>query len=152
MDFILEQLPWTAGHLTLGKFHSCLPLLQTDCPKAECFETLSAMELAEQITLLDHIIFRSIPYEWVWPSQPQAPSGRTCGLRAVIPKADVCAQRCESWSYCGLVPLQCLLVPVYARNIDLATLETLKVVTLCFSMFCSSHGMYISSYSHILAL
>ncbi|XP_060233753.1 ras-specific guanine nucleotide-releasing factor 2 isoform X6 [Meriones unguiculatus] len=36
---------------------------QTDCPKAECFETLSAMELAEQITLLDHIVFRSIPYE-----------------------------------------------------------------------------------------
>nr|BAE34529.1 unnamed protein product [Mus musculus] len=35
----------------------------TDCPKAECFETLSAMELAEQITLLDHIVFRSIPYE-----------------------------------------------------------------------------------------
>lgn len=38
-------------------------LLQTDCPKAECFETLSAMELAEQITLLDHVVFRSIPYE-----------------------------------------------------------------------------------------
>ncbi|XP_058430358.1 ras-specific guanine nucleotide-releasing factor 2 isoform X3 [Marmota monax] len=35
----------------------------TDCPKAECFESLSAMELAEQITLLDHVIFRSIPYE-----------------------------------------------------------------------------------------
>ncbi|XP_076995405.1 ras-specific guanine nucleotide-releasing factor 2 isoform X2 [Tamandua tetradactyla] len=35
----------------------------TDCPTAECFETLSAMELAEQITLLDHIVFRSIPYE-----------------------------------------------------------------------------------------
>ncbi|XP_074184881.1 ras-specific guanine nucleotide-releasing factor 2 isoform X7 [Rhinolophus sinicus] len=35
----------------------------TDCAKAECFETLSAMELAEQITLLDHIVFRSIPYE-----------------------------------------------------------------------------------------
>ncbi|KAF6126843.1 Ras protein specific guanine nucleotide releasing factor 2 [Phyllostomus discolor] len=34
-----------------------------DYPKAECFETLSAMELAEQITLLDHIVFRSIPYE-----------------------------------------------------------------------------------------
>uniref|UniRef100_A0A7N6F7V2 Ras protein-specific guanine nucleotide-releasing factor 2a n=1 Tax=Anabas testudineus TaxID=64144 RepID=A0A7N6F7V2_ANATE len=32
-------------------------------PKAECFESLSAMELAEQITLLDHIVFRSIPYE-----------------------------------------------------------------------------------------
>uniref|UniRef100_A0A4W5MS87 Ras protein specific guanine nucleotide releasing factor 2 n=1 Tax=Hucho hucho TaxID=62062 RepID=A0A4W5MS87_9TELE len=37
-------------------------ILQT-CPKAECFESLSAMELAEQITLLDHIVFRSIPYE-----------------------------------------------------------------------------------------
>uniref|UniRef100_A0A8D2N6Z7 Ras protein-specific guanine nucleotide-releasing factor 2 n=1 Tax=Zonotrichia albicollis TaxID=44394 RepID=A0A8D2N6Z7_ZONAL len=34
-----------------------------DCPKPECFETLSAMELAEQITLLDHVVFRSIPYE-----------------------------------------------------------------------------------------
>ncbi|CAB1318268.1 unnamed protein product, partial [Coregonus sp. 'balchen'] len=39
-------------------------IIQTaDCPKAECFESLSAMELAEQITLLDHIVFRSIPYE-----------------------------------------------------------------------------------------
>uniref|UniRef100_A0A663F8Q0 Ras protein specific guanine nucleotide releasing factor 2 n=1 Tax=Aquila chrysaetos chrysaetos TaxID=223781 RepID=A0A663F8Q0_AQUCH len=35
----------------------------SDCPKPECFETLSAMELAEQITLLDHVVFRSIPYE-----------------------------------------------------------------------------------------
>ncbi|XP_064422832.1 ras-specific guanine nucleotide-releasing factor 2 [Latimeria chalumnae] len=35
----------------------------SDCPKTECLETLSAMELAEQITLLDHVIFRSIPYE-----------------------------------------------------------------------------------------
>uniref|UniRef100_A0A669AWY4 Ras protein-specific guanine nucleotide-releasing factor 2b n=1 Tax=Oreochromis niloticus TaxID=8128 RepID=A0A669AWY4_ORENI len=31
--------------------------------KQHCFESLSAMELAEQITLLDHIVFRSIPYE-----------------------------------------------------------------------------------------
>uniref|UniRef100_A0A4W6C594 Ras protein specific guanine nucleotide releasing factor 2 n=1 Tax=Lates calcarifer TaxID=8187 RepID=A0A4W6C594_LATCA len=38
-------------------------LQMADCPKAECFESLSAMELAEQITLLDHIVFRSIPYE-----------------------------------------------------------------------------------------
>ncbi|XP_066510261.1 ras-specific guanine nucleotide-releasing factor 2 isoform X1 [Hoplias malabaricus] len=38
-------------------------LQMAECPKAECFESLSAMELAEQITLLDHIIFRSIPYE-----------------------------------------------------------------------------------------
>uniref|UniRef100_A0A8C6TF53 Ras protein-specific guanine nucleotide-releasing factor 2b n=1 Tax=Neogobius melanostomus TaxID=47308 RepID=A0A8C6TF53_9GOBI len=38
-------------------------LQMADCPKVECFESLSAMELAEQITLLDHIVFRSIPYE-----------------------------------------------------------------------------------------
>ncbi|MCJ8746825.1 hypothetical protein PDJAM_G00146330 [Pangasius djambal] len=38
-------------------------LQMAECPKAECFESLSAMEIAEQITLLDHIIFRSIPYE-----------------------------------------------------------------------------------------
>ncbi|XP_059894482.1 ras-specific guanine nucleotide-releasing factor 2 isoform X2 [Gadus macrocephalus] len=44
---------------------SC-PLLHfivAECPKAECLESLSAMELAEQITLLDHIVFRGIPYE-----------------------------------------------------------------------------------------
>ncbi|KAI2660225.1 Ras-specific guanine nucleotide-releasing factor 2 [Labeo rohita] len=35
----------------------------SDCPRIECFESLSAMELAEQITLLDHIVFRNIPYE-----------------------------------------------------------------------------------------
>ncbi|KAK0141460.1 Ras-specific guanine nucleotide-releasing factor 2 [Merluccius polli] len=38
-------------------------LQMAECPRAECFESLSAMELAEQITLLDHIVFRSIPYE-----------------------------------------------------------------------------------------
>ncbi|KAI5613237.1 ras-specific guanine nucleotide-releasing factor 2 isoform X1 [Silurus asotus] len=38
-------------------------LQMAEFPKAECFESLSAMEIAEQITLLDHIIFRSIPYE-----------------------------------------------------------------------------------------
>ncbi|TSM85998.1 Ras-specific guanine nucleotide-releasing factor 2 [Bagarius yarrelli] len=38
-------------------------LQMAECPKAECFESLSAMEIAEQITLLDHIVFRSIPYE-----------------------------------------------------------------------------------------
>ncbi|KAM9455345.1 ras-specific guanine nucleotide-releasing factor 2 isoform 2-T2 [Clarias gariepinus] len=39
-------------------------ILQTaKYPKMECFESLSAMELAEQITLLDHIVFRNIPYE-----------------------------------------------------------------------------------------
>lgn len=44
-------------------FHTLPCLSQMDAPKAECFETLSAMELAEQITLLDHVVFRSIPYE-----------------------------------------------------------------------------------------
>ncbi|KAM8828163.1 ras-specific guanine nucleotide-releasing factor 2 isoform 9-T9 [Spinachia spinachia] len=38
-------------------------LQMAESPKAECFESLSAMELAEQITLLDHIVFRGIPYE-----------------------------------------------------------------------------------------
>ncbi|XP_041826772.1 ras-specific guanine nucleotide-releasing factor 2 isoform X4 [Melanotaenia boesemani] len=38
-------------------------LQMAESPKSECFESLSAMELAEQITLLDHIVFRSIPYE-----------------------------------------------------------------------------------------
>uniref|UniRef100_A0A8C4PHJ5 Ras protein specific guanine nucleotide releasing factor 2 n=1 Tax=Equus asinus asinus TaxID=83772 RepID=A0A8C4PHJ5_EQUAS len=57
---ILRELTVTS----LQGLFRCPPrLLQTDCPKAECFETLSAMELAEQITLLDHIVFRSIPYE-----------------------------------------------------------------------------------------
>ena len=41
----------------------CVCFPQAESPKAECFESLSAMELAEQITLLDHIVFRSIPYE-----------------------------------------------------------------------------------------
>uniref|UniRef100_A0A3Q2Q778 Ras protein specific guanine nucleotide releasing factor 2 n=1 Tax=Fundulus heteroclitus TaxID=8078 RepID=A0A3Q2Q778_FUNHE len=38
-------------------------LQMAESPKAECFESLSAMEMAEQITLLDYIVFRSIPYE-----------------------------------------------------------------------------------------
>ncbi|XP_049593454.1 ras-specific guanine nucleotide-releasing factor 2 isoform X2 [Syngnathus scovelli] len=40
-----------------------LHFIAAESPKAECLESLSAMELAEQITLLDHIVFRSIPYE-----------------------------------------------------------------------------------------
>ncbi|XP_034079995.1 ras-specific guanine nucleotide-releasing factor 2 isoform X3 [Gymnodraco acuticeps] len=40
-----------------------LHFIAAESPKAECFESLSAMELAEQITMLDHIVFRSIPYE-----------------------------------------------------------------------------------------
>uniref|UniRef100_A0A3Q2E719 Ras protein-specific guanine nucleotide-releasing factor 2a n=1 Tax=Cyprinodon variegatus TaxID=28743 RepID=A0A3Q2E719_CYPVA len=38
-------------------------LQMAESPKAESFESLSAMEVAEQITLLDYIVFRSIPYE-----------------------------------------------------------------------------------------
>ncbi|KAG5280970.1 hypothetical protein AALO_G00066020 [Alosa alosa] len=38
-------------------------LQMAECHRTECFESLSAMELAEQVTLLDHIVFRSIPYE-----------------------------------------------------------------------------------------
>ncbi|XP_043951929.1 ras-specific guanine nucleotide-releasing factor 2 isoform X3 [Gambusia affinis] len=40
-----------------------LHFIAAESPKPECFESLSAMEMAEQITLLDHIVFRSIPYE-----------------------------------------------------------------------------------------
>ncbi|TNM92100.1 hypothetical protein fugu_019112 [Takifugu bimaculatus] len=36
-------------------------LQMTESPKAECFESLSAMELAEQITLLDHIVLGVFP-------------------------------------------------------------------------------------------
>uniref|UniRef100_A0A8C2G8D1 Ras protein-specific guanine nucleotide-releasing factor 2a n=1 Tax=Cyprinus carpio TaxID=7962 RepID=A0A8C2G8D1_CYPCA len=43
--------------------HVILCVLQSDCPRVECFESLSVMELAEQITLLDHIVFWNIPYE-----------------------------------------------------------------------------------------
>uniref|UniRef100_A0A672MUJ8 Ras protein-specific guanine nucleotide-releasing factor 2a n=1 Tax=Sinocyclocheilus grahami TaxID=75366 RepID=A0A672MUJ8_SINGR len=61
---ILRQSCYTftvpSCHITV---YVSVPLIQAECPKAECFESLSAMELAEQITLLDHIVFRSIPYE-----------------------------------------------------------------------------------------
>lgn len=45
----------------------CVPLcdfvFEAESPKVEGFESLSAMEIAEQISLLDYIVFRSIPYE-----------------------------------------------------------------------------------------
>uniref|UniRef100_A0A669D387 Ras protein specific guanine nucleotide releasing factor 2 n=1 Tax=Oreochromis niloticus TaxID=8128 RepID=A0A669D387_ORENI len=47
-------------------FYTCslfVCVFKAESPKSECFESLSAIELAEQITLLDHIVFRSIPYE-----------------------------------------------------------------------------------------
>ncbi|XP_075693876.1 ras-specific guanine nucleotide-releasing factor 2 isoform X3 [Rhinoderma darwinii] len=61
-------------HLTMGDI-----IAMSEDPPTECLDTLSAMELAEQITLLDHIVFRSIPYQeflgqgWMKPNK----SGRT---------------------------------------------------------------------------
>ncbi|XP_076842576.1 ras-specific guanine nucleotide-releasing factor 2 isoform X3 [Brachyhypopomus gauderio] len=43
------------------KFEDILQL--AEYPRTDCFESLSAVELAEQITLLDYTVFRSIPYE-----------------------------------------------------------------------------------------
>ncbi|KAG7250729.1 hypothetical protein CRUP_037252, partial [Coryphaenoides rupestris] len=37
--------------------------LTEDGGKAEPFENLSALEIAEQLTLLDHLVFKVIPYE-----------------------------------------------------------------------------------------
>uniref|UniRef100_A0A671WGG6 Ras protein specific guanine nucleotide releasing factor 1 n=1 Tax=Sparus aurata TaxID=8175 RepID=A0A671WGG6_SPAAU len=37
-------------------------IIQTDC-KTEPFESHSALEIAEQLTLLDHLVFKVIPYE-----------------------------------------------------------------------------------------
>ncbi|XP_042068939.1 ras-specific guanine nucleotide-releasing factor 2 isoform X2 [Haplochromis burtoni] len=60
-----EQDDAQLGMEDILQMKSC-PLLHfivAESPKSECFESLSAIELAEQITLLDHIVFRSIPYE-----------------------------------------------------------------------------------------
>uniref|UniRef100_A0A7N8X6A6 Ras protein-specific guanine nucleotide-releasing factor 2a n=1 Tax=Mastacembelus armatus TaxID=205130 RepID=A0A7N8X6A6_9TELE len=64
-DLLPQERKATTNILSKWTFHMhsvCL-CLQAESPRAECFEFLSAMELAEQITLLDHIVFRSIPYE-----------------------------------------------------------------------------------------
>lgn len=37
-------------------------LPQTEGLKTEPFENHSALEIAEQLTLLDHLVFKSIPY------------------------------------------------------------------------------------------
>lgn len=38
-------------------------LPQAEGVKAEPFENHSAIEIAEQLTLLDHLVFKKIPYE-----------------------------------------------------------------------------------------
>lgn len=45
-------------------FTVCVFLSQAseDC-KTEPFESHSALEIAEQLTLLDHLVFKVIPYE-----------------------------------------------------------------------------------------
>uniref|UniRef100_A0A4W4H997 Ras protein-specific guanine nucleotide-releasing factor 2a n=1 Tax=Electrophorus electricus TaxID=8005 RepID=A0A4W4H997_ELEEL len=70
-DLLSQERKATANILRLGlciqpedsqlKIQDILQL--AEYPRAECFESLSAMELAEQITLLDHVVFKSIPYE-----------------------------------------------------------------------------------------
>lgn len=39
------------------------------------------------------------------------------------------------------VPTECLLVPVYIGNVDVEIVGTLKMVTLCFSMYDDNHRM-----------
>uniref|UniRef100_A0A8C9ZPP0 Ras protein-specific guanine nucleotide-releasing factor 2b n=1 Tax=Sander lucioperca TaxID=283035 RepID=A0A8C9ZPP0_SANLU len=58
-DLLPQERKATANIL---RYHTHT-IIHADCLKAECFESLPAMELAEQFTLLDHIVFRSIPYE-----------------------------------------------------------------------------------------
>lgn len=41
----------------------CPSVPQAEGVKAEPFENHSALEIAEQLTLLDHLVFKKIPYE-----------------------------------------------------------------------------------------
>nr|prf guanine nucleotide-releasing factor [Rattus norvegicus] len=54
----LTQEEITENHSMLDEL-----LLMTEGVKTEPFENHSAMEIAEQLTLLDHLVFKSIPYE-----------------------------------------------------------------------------------------
>lgn len=53
---------WTL--IVIMLFTVCVFLSQAseDC-KTEPFESHSALEIAEQLTLLDHLVFKVIPYE-----------------------------------------------------------------------------------------
>lgn len=59
------NLPSKNDSVTLSGFHgvfvSCFQALE-EC-KTEPFENHSALEIAEQLTLLDHLVFKVIPYE-----------------------------------------------------------------------------------------
>lgn len=59
------NLPSKNDSVTLLGFHgvfvSCFQALE-EC-KTEPFESHSALEIAEQLTLLDHLVFKVIPYE-----------------------------------------------------------------------------------------
>lgn len=49
--------------MTVVKLYACFVYqAMSDC-KTEPFENHSALEIAEQLTLLDHLVFKVIPYE-----------------------------------------------------------------------------------------
>ena len=48
--------------ITLFTVCACVCQAMEDC-KTEPFESHSALEIAEQLTLLDHLVFKVIPYE-----------------------------------------------------------------------------------------
>lgn len=57
--------PWHVGVVSAllpGEPH-CSSVPQAEGVRAEPFENHSALEIAEQLTLLDHLVFKKIPYE-----------------------------------------------------------------------------------------
>lgn len=50
------------GSVLMG-FFGTVCVFQVGGGKVETFENHSAMEIAEQLTLLDHLVFKVIPYE-----------------------------------------------------------------------------------------
>lgn len=59
--FPLRKIPRVQRCHLLGLTLALLP--QAEGVKAEPFENHSALEIAEQLTLLDHLVFKKIPYE-----------------------------------------------------------------------------------------
>lgn len=57
----LRKVQKVQKHHLLGLTLTLLP--QAEGMKAEPFENHSALEIAEQLTLLDHLVFKKIPYE-----------------------------------------------------------------------------------------
>lgn len=57
----LSFIPRVLSHINLMCF--CVQAME-EC-KTEPFENHSALEIAEQLTMLDHLVFKVISYEWV---------------------------------------------------------------------------------------